>query len=103
MYWPTFAVAVAAAIIASQALISGAFSTISQSLILGCFPKVKVIHTSTKHEGQVYIPEINYILMLACVIITVSFKTTEKLGNAYGMIGNLISKFECILFFFPGP
>ncbi|XP_058192096.1 potassium transporter 5-like [Rhododendron vialii] len=85
VYWPTFVVAVAAAIIASQALISGAFSTISQSLILGCFPKVKVIHTSTKHEGQVYIPEINYFLMLACVIITVSFKTTEKLGNAYGI------------------
>ncbi|KAH7857920.1 hypothetical protein Vadar_017935 [Vaccinium darrowii] len=85
IYWPTFVIATAAAIIASQALISGAFSTISQSLILGCFPKVKVIHTSTKHEGHVYIPEVNYILMLACVVITVSFKTTDKIGNAYGI------------------
>ncbi|KAM1438370.1 hypothetical protein TB2_011747 [Malus domestica] len=85
LYWPTFVVAVAAAIIASQAMISGAFSIISQSLSLGCFPRVKVVHTSTKYEGQVYIPEINYILMVACVIVTAAFKTTEKIGNAYGI------------------
>lgn len=76
--------AVAAAIIASQAMISGAFSIISQSLSLGCFPRVKVVHTSAKYEGQVYIPEINYMLMVACVIVTASFKTTAKIGNAYG-------------------
>ncbi|XP_010274396.1 PREDICTED: potassium transporter 5-like [Nelumbo nucifera] len=85
LYWPIFVVAVAAAIIASQAMISGAFAIISQSLSLGCFPRVKVVHTSTKYEGQVYIPEINYILMIACVIVTVLFKTTEKIGNAYGI------------------
>ncbi|KAK6922481.1 Potassium transporter [Dillenia turbinata] len=85
LYWPTFVVAVAAAIIASQAMISGAFSIISQSLSLGCFPRVKVVHTSAKFEGQVYIPEINYILMMACVVVTAAFKTTEKIGNAYGI------------------
>ncbi|PON57010.1 Potassium transporter [Parasponia andersonii] len=85
LYWPTFIVAVAASIIASQAMISGAFSIISQSLSLGCFPRVKVVHTSSKYEGQVYIPEINYFLMIACIIVTVSFKTTEKIGNAYGI------------------
>ncbi|XP_009353492.2 LOW QUALITY PROTEIN: potassium transporter 5-like [Pyrus x bretschneideri] len=85
LYWPTFVVAVAAAIIASQAMISGAFSIISQSLSLGCFPRVKVVHTSAKYEGQVYIPEINYMLMVACVIVTAAFKTTEKIGNAYGI------------------
>lgn len=84
LYWPTFLVAVLAAIIASQALISGAFSIVAQSLSLGCFPRVKVVHTSLKHEGQVYIPEINYILMICCVIITITFKTTEQIGNAYG-------------------
>ncbi|KAK1319254.1 Potassium transporter 5 [Acorus calamus] len=83
IYWPTFIVAVAAAIIASQAMISGAFSIISQSLHLGCFPRVLVVHTSAKHEGQVYIPEINYLLMFACIIVTGAFKTTEKIGNAY--------------------
>ncbi|XP_059664672.1 potassium transporter 5 [Cornus florida] len=85
IYWPTFVVAVGAAIIASQAMISGAFAIISQSLSLGCFPRVKVVHTSAKYEGQVYIPEINYLLMVACVIVTFSFKTTEKIGHAYGI------------------
>ncbi|GFY88073.1 high affinity K+ transporter 5 [Actinidia rufa] len=78
LYWPTFVVAVAAAIIASQAMISGAFAIISQSRSLDCFPRVKVIHTSAQYEGQVYIPEVNYILMVACVIVTIGFKTTEK-------------------------
>ncbi|KAI7998372.1 Potassium transporter 5 [Camellia lanceoleosa] len=85
VYWPTFVVAVAASVIASQALISGSFAIISQSLSLGCFPRVKVVHTSAKYEGQVYIPEINYMLMIACVIVTLGFKTTVKIGNAYGI------------------
>lgn len=84
IYWPVFVIAVAAAIIASQAMISGAFAIISQSLSLGCFPRVKIVHTSAKYEGQVYIPEINYMLMVACVIVTLGFRTTEKIGNAYG-------------------
>lgn len=78
-------VAVAASIIASQAMISGTFSIISQSLRMGCFPRVKVVHTSAKYEGQVYIPEINYLLMLACVAVTLAFRTTEKIGHAYGI------------------
>ncbi|KAK9136943.1 hypothetical protein Sjap_007537 [Stephania japonica] len=85
IYWPMFAVAVMAAIIASQAMISGTFSIIQQSLALGCFPRVKIVHTSAKYEGQVYIPEINYLLMLACVGVTLGFKTTDKIGNAYGI------------------
>ena len=80
-----FVVAVAAAIIASQAMISGTFSIIQQSLSLGCFPRVKIVHTSTKYEGQVYVPEVNYLLMLASVAVTLGyFKTTTKIGNAYG-------------------
>ncbi|XP_031098467.1 potassium transporter 5-like [Ipomoea triloba] len=85
LYWPMFVVAVAAAIIASQALISGAFAIISQSLSLGCFPRVKVVHTSAKYEGQVYIPEVNWILMILCVIVTYGFKTTTQIGHAYGI------------------
>ncbi|XP_061369386.1 potassium transporter 5-like [Gastrolobium bilobum] len=85
LYWPMFVIAVLAAIIASQAMISGTFSIIQQSLALGCFPRVQIVHTSTKHEGQVYIPEVNYILMIACIAITVGFKTTTKIGNAYGI------------------
>ncbi|CAA2987673.1 potassium transporter 5-like [Olea europaea subsp. europaea] len=85
LYWPTFVVAILASIIASQAMISGTFSIIQQSLSLGCFPRVKIVHTSTKYEGQVYIPEINYLLMMACIFVTIGFKTTTKIGNAYGI------------------
>lgn len=84
LYWPVFVIAVLAAIIASQAMISGAFSIIQQSLALGCFPRVKIVHTSAKYEGQVYIPEINYLLMLACIGVTLGFKSTARIGNAYG-------------------
>ncbi|OAY49551.1 hypothetical protein MANES_05G065200v8 [Manihot esculenta] len=85
LYWPMFVVAVLASIIASQAMISGTFSIIQQSLSLGCFPRVKIVHTSTKYEGQVYIPEINYLLMLACVGVTLGFRSTANIGNAYGI------------------
>lgn len=84
--------AIGAAIIASQAMISGAFSIISQALSLGCFPRVRVVHTSTKHEGQVYIPEINYMFMLGCIVVCVAFKTTDKISHAYGIavIGDMM-------------
>ncbi|EPS69169.1 hypothetical protein M569_05598, partial [Genlisea aurea] len=85
LYWPMFVVAVLAAIIASQSLISGTFSIIQQSLALGCFPRVKVVHTSSKHAGQVYVPEMNYLLMLSCIALTLLFRDTIKIGNAYGI------------------
>ncbi|KAL5731353.1 hypothetical protein ACHQM5_004091 [Ranunculus cassubicifolius] len=85
LYWPMFVMAVLASIIASQALISATFSIIQQALALGCFPRVKVMHTSSKYKGQVYVPEINNLLMLACVGVTLGFENTLKIGNAYGI------------------
>ncbi|XP_062084330.1 potassium transporter 5-like [Humulus lupulus] len=85
LYWPMFVLAVMAAIIASQSLISGTFSVIQQSISLGCFPRVEIVHTSEDHKGQVYIPEVNYLLMVACVAVTLSFKNTVQLGYAYGL------------------
>ncbi|OVA04325.1 potassium transporter [Macleaya cordata] len=85
VYWPMFVVAVLAAIIASQSLISATFSIVQQSLALGCFPKVKVVHTSSTYKGQVYIPEINFLLMFACIGVTLGFKNTLTIGNAYGL------------------
>ncbi|KAL5053675.1 hypothetical protein RYX36_034357 [Vicia faba] len=81
IFWPTFVVAVSAAIIASQSTISGTYSIIQQSQSLGCFPSVKVVHTSEKYE--VYIPEINYFLMISCVIDCAAFRTTYNIGHAY--------------------
>ncbi|PON79261.1 Potassium transporter [Parasponia andersonii] len=85
LYWPMFVMAVLAAIIASQAMISGTFSIIQQSMSIGCFPPVKVIHTSSKYKGQVNISEANYFLMFACVAVTLGFRSTAEIANAYGM------------------
>ncbi|KAH6808467.1 hypothetical protein C2S51_029575 [Perilla frutescens var. frutescens] len=87
----------AASIIASQAMISGAFSIIQQSLSLGCFPRVKIIHTSTKYSEQVYIPEINYLLMFACICVTLGFRSTIKIGNAYVLVMIMIWKTNILL------
>ncbi|KAJ8766283.1 hypothetical protein K2173_022342 [Erythroxylum novogranatense] len=85
LYWPQFVLAVLASVIASQSLISASFSIVQQSLALGCFPRVKVVHTSEKYEGQVYVPEVNFLLMIACVGVTLGFKSTIEIGNAYGL------------------
>lgn len=85
LFWPTFIIAIFSAIIASQAMLSGAFSILSKALSLGCFPRVRVIHTSKHHEGQVYIPEVNFLMGLASIIITITFRTTTEIGNAYGI------------------
>lgn len=79
-----FIVATAAAVIASQAAISATFSIIKQALALGCFPRVKVVHTSKKFLGQIYIPDINWILLVLCIIVTAGFRNTNKIANAYG-------------------
>uniref|UniRef100_A0ACD5XWX8 Uncharacterized protein n=1 Tax=Avena sativa TaxID=4498 RepID=A0ACD5XWX8_AVESA len=85
MFWPTFIVAILAAIIASQAMLSGAFAILSKAQSLGCMPRVRVIHTSRKYEGQVYIPEVNFMMGLASIIVTIAFQTTNQIGNAYGI------------------
>uniref|UniRef100_A0A0D3F5Q2 Potassium transporter n=1 Tax=Oryza barthii TaxID=65489 RepID=A0A0D3F5Q2_9ORYZ len=85
LFWPVFVVAIMAAIIASQAMLSGAFAILSKALPLGCFPRVEVLHTSNKYEGQVYIPEVNFLIGVASVAITVAFQTTANIGNAYGI------------------
>ncbi|KAJ6792088.1 putative potassium transporter 12 isoform X1 [Iris pallida] len=84
IYWPMFIIATAAAIVASQATISATFSIIKQALSLGCFPRVKLVHTSKKFLGQIYIPDINWILMILCVAVTAGFRNQSQIGNAYG-------------------
>jgi KUP system potassium uptake protein len=85
MFWPTFIVAIFAAIIASQAMLSGAFAILSKAISLGCFPRVEVVHTSKKHAGQVYIPEVNFLIGAASIVVTLAFQTTTNIGNAYGI------------------
>lgn len=85
VFWPVFVVASLAAIVASQAVISATFSIVKQCHALGCFPRVKIVHTSRWIYGQVYIPEINWILMLLCLAVTIGFRDTTVIGNAYGI------------------
>ncbi|XP_049371687.1 potassium transporter 11-like isoform X1 [Solanum verrucosum] len=84
IYWPVFIVATLAAIVASQATITATFSIIKQALAHGCFPRVKVVHTSKKFLGQIYIPDINWILMVLCIAVTAGFRNQSQIGNAYG-------------------
>uniref|UniRef100_A0A1D1Z318 Potassium transporter n=1 Tax=Anthurium amnicola TaxID=1678845 RepID=A0A1D1Z318_9ARAE len=85
VFWPVFVVATLAAIVASQAVISATFSIVKQCHALGCFPRVKVVHTSKWIYGQIYIPEINWILMVLCLAVTIGFRDTTLIGNAYGI------------------
>lgn len=84
IYWPVFLVATAAAIVGSQATISATFSLVKQALAFGCFPRVKVVHTSKKFQNQIYIPDINWILMILCIAVTAGFKNQTQIGNASG-------------------
>ncbi|CAO2176137.1 unnamed protein product [Urochloa humidicola] len=84
IYWPAFIIATLAAVVASQATISATYSIIKQALALGCFPRVNVVHTSKKFLGQIYIPDINWVLMILCIAVTAGFKNQSQIGNAYG-------------------
>ncbi|XP_007031417.2 PREDICTED: potassium transporter 8 [Theobroma cacao] len=83
--WPVLVIAILAAVVGSQAIITGTFSIIKQCSALGCFPRVKIIHTSSKIHGQIYIPEINWTLLLLCLAVTVGFRDTKRMGNASGL------------------
>jgi len=82
---PMLVLATMAAIIASQALISGVFSLTRQAMQLGFWPRVTVVHTSADTEGQIYIPEMNWLLMLGCIVLVLQFRTSSGLAAAYGI------------------
>ncbi|KAI8142725.1 potassium transporter-domain-containing protein [Fennellomyces sp. T-0311] len=83
-FWFAFVMSVLAAIVASQAMITACFSILSQAMNLSCFPQLKVVHTSKKFKGQVYIPVANWLLMIGTVAVAGGFQDTVALGNAYG-------------------
>ncbi|KAI9386924.1 hypothetical protein POPTR_010G094400v4 [Populus trichocarpa] len=85
LFWPVFVIATLAAMIASQAMISATFSCVKQAMALGCFPRLKIVHTSRKLMGQIYIPIINYFLMIMCIIVVSIFRRTTDIANAYGI------------------
>ncbi|XP_040383428.1 probable potassium transporter 17 [Oryza brachyantha] len=97
VYWPMFVIATLAAIVASQSLISATFSVIKQSVVLDYFPRVKVVHTSQHKEGEVYSPEINYILMVLCVGVILGFGGGKAIGNAFGVVVIMVMLITTVL------
>ncbi|KAL0341214.1 UNVERIFIED_CONTAM: Potassium transporter 2 [Sesamum radiatum] len=83
--WPVLVVAILASVVGSQAIISGTFLYNQPKQSLGCFPRVKVVHTSEKIHGQIYIPEINWMLMILCIAVTIGFRDIKHMGNASGL------------------
>jgi KUP system potassium uptake protein len=83
--YPLLVISTLAAIVASQALISGAFSLAQQSVQLGYSPRLTITHTSAREAGQIYVPEVNLALMIGTLLIVVGFRSTAALGAAYGI------------------
>ncbi|MEJ2340025.1 MAG: potassium transporter Kup [Gemmatimonadales bacterium] len=96
--YPLVAIATAATVIASQAVISGAFSLTRQAVQLGYLPRLKILHTSSKQIGQIYLPAVNLALMIACIGLVLGFRTSGNLAAAYGVAVTTDMVFTTILF-----
>ncbi|CAN8256796.1 unnamed protein product [Cochlearia groenlandica] len=83
--WPVLFIANVAALIASRTMTTATFSCIKQSTALGCFPRLKIIHTSRKFMGQIYIPVLNWFLLAVCLVVVCSISSINEIGNAYVM------------------
>jgi KUP system potassium uptake protein len=97
--YPIVAIATVATVVASQALISGAYSLTQQAVQLGYSPRVAIVHTSGEAEGQIYVPEINAILMVACVALVLAFRESGKLAAAYGIAVTGTMSITSVLFY----
>ncbi|MDQ6886722.1 MAG: potassium transporter Kup [Gemmatimonadota bacterium] len=85
LLYPMVVLATVAAVIASQALISGAFSLTQQAMQLGYTPRMTIVHTSKHEAGQIYVPEVNKALMVGCIALVIGFKSSTALASAYGI------------------
>jgi K+ transporter len=84
VFWPVVFIATLAALIASRTMTTAIFSIIKQATALGCFPRLKIIHTSRKFKGQIYIPVMNWFLLVSCLAFVTTFGSINEIGNAYG-------------------
>jgi KUP system potassium uptake protein len=96
--YPMVVLAVAAAVIASQAVISGAYSLTMQAVQLGFSPRIRIEHTSTREFGQIYIGGINWLLMIGCILLVVAFRTSSNLAAAYGVAVTTTMVITTVLF-----
>lgn len=96
---PLVVLATAATVIASQAVITGAFSVAQQAVQLGYLPRLRVLHTSAEQSGQIYVPWINWVLMVAVLVLVFSFQTSSSLAYAFGMAVTGTVVITTLLFF----
>lgn len=99
-FYGLLALATAATIIASQALITGAFSLTHQAIRLGIFPRVRLIHTSADVEGRVYLPFMNWLLALSCMATVLAFRESGRLAAAYGLAVSGTMLLTTVVFFY---
>ena len=97
---PMLLLATMATVIASQALISGVFSLTMQAVQLGYLPRLRISHTSSLERGQIYISKVNWLMMLGCLALVVSFGSSKNLASAYGIAVSLTMMITTLLLFF---
>jgi KUP system potassium uptake protein len=98
--YPLVALATAATVIASQAVISGAYSLTRQAVQLGYTPRLEIEHTSARERGQIYVPAVNWALMFACIALVLAFRTASNLAAAYGIAVTSTMVITTVLFYF---
>jgi len=96
---PLVVLATCATVIASQALISGVFSLTAQAVQLDYLPRIKIRHTSHSHSGQIYVPLVNWALMIACIGLVLGFRTASNLAAAYGIAVTMTMAITTLIFF----
>lgn len=97
LLWPLLLLATIATIIASQAIISATYSVTRQAILLGLYPRLSIIQTSKQMEGQIYIPQMNTILLLGALFLILSFRSASALTHAYGIAVNIDMTMTTIL------
>ncbi|KAB2970306.1 potassium transporter Kup [Zoogloea sp.] len=100
LLYPMVAMSTLATIIASQAVISGAFSLTKQAVQLGYSPRIHVVHTSEKEVGQIYVPNVNWMLLASVVALVLGFRSSSALASAYGIAVTLTMMIDTVLAFF---
>ncbi len=99
LLYPMVALSTTATVIASQALISGVFSLTQQAIELGFCPRISIVHTSHEIRGQIYMPGVNYALMVACLGVVIGFRESSGLAGAYGIAVTGTMTITSVLFF----
>jgi len=97
---PAVVLATVATVIASQAVISGAYSMTKQAVLLGLLPRMQVLYTSAKEAGQIYIPEVNWLLLVAVLLAVFGFGSSSALASAYGIAVTVTMLITTVLTFF---